>query len=76
MEAIDTVGELLTLQEIDLEIHRITSQLDQYDRELAGLREARDELEARASKISGEKDRGRGTRPAGSSARFRRAARP
>lgn len=56
MEATDTVGELLTLQEIDLEIVRITTQLNQYDSELEALRETRDELEAKASKITGEKE--------------------
>jgi predicted nucleic acid-binding Zn-ribbon protein len=56
MEATDTVGELLTLQEIDLEILRITAQLNQYDSELEGLRETRDELEEKAAGITGQKE--------------------
>lgn len=56
MEASDTVGELLVLQEIDLEILRITTQLDVYDRELASLRESVEDLQATAAKITAQKE--------------------
>ncbi|MFV1986178.1 MAG: zinc ribbon domain-containing protein [Gemmatimonadota bacterium] len=56
MEASDTVGELLTLQEIDLEILRITRQLVIYDDELAGLQEVVEELSERATKITADRE--------------------
>lgn len=56
MEASDTVGELLTLQEIDLEILRITRQLGIYDDELAGLQEAADQLVERAGRLTTQKE--------------------
>ncbi len=55
MEASDTVGELLTLQGIDVEILRITEQLVVYDEELSRLQETVDELTERATKITAEK---------------------
>ncbi|MDH3733327.1 MAG: C4-type zinc ribbon domain-containing protein [Gemmatimonadota bacterium] len=56
MEASDTVGDLLTLQETDLEILRITTQLDVYDNELAALRESVEELQANSAKITSDKE--------------------
>jgi predicted nucleic acid-binding Zn-ribbon protein len=56
MEASDTVGELLTLQEIDLEILRISRQLVVYDEELAGLQEAADQLVERVARITTQKE--------------------
>lgn len=56
MEASDTVGELLTLQEIDLEIMRITRQLIVYENELSGLQEAIDDLAERTTRILAQKE--------------------
>ena len=54
MQASDTVGELLTLQEIDLEILRIEDELERLDEEVAGLRETVKALETRVEGIRGE----------------------
>jgi len=59
MEASDTVGELLTLQEIDLQILRITRELTAYDAELTDLQATVDDLEAaiaQASAVKAEAD--------------------
>ena len=56
MESSDTVGELLALQEIDLEILRITRQLVVYDDELSGLQETVDELATRITSVTSEKE--------------------
>ena len=53
MEASDTVGELLTLQEIDLEILRIRGELKCLDDEVVELRVVVEELEARAVQLRG-----------------------
>ena len=68
MQATDTVDELLTLQEIDLEILRIESELVTLDEEVAELRITVDAL-----REAGRRDPGR--RPEGGSARgrFRRS---
>ena len=55
MEASDTVGELLTLQEIDHEILQINQKLGVYDEELAGLQEKLDELEAKVERLETQK---------------------
>ncbi|WP_419948465.1 zinc ribbon domain-containing protein [Candidatus Palauibacter sp.] len=54
MQASDTVGELLTLQEIDLEILRIEDELERLDEEVAGLRDTVQALETRVDGIRGE----------------------
>ena len=54
MQATDTVGELLTLQEIDLEILRIEDELAKLDEEVAELRETVQALEERVGGIRGE----------------------
>lgn len=56
METGDTVEELLSLQEIDLEILRINHELVGLDEELSQLRADVDELEARAAKLRGRKE--------------------
>ena len=56
MEASDTVGELLTLQEIDLQILRITRELTGYDAELAELQARVEELDAAIQQITAVKD--------------------
>lgn len=53
MEASDTVGELLTLQGIDLQILRIRGELKCLDDEVVALRAKAEELEARAVKLRG-----------------------
>jgi len=60
MEATDTVGELLTLQEIDVDILRITEQLAALDEELAQLREEVEEFDAGAQKALAEKEEAEG----------------
>ncbi len=50
MEASDTIGELIALQEIDLEILRIGSELSRLEEELSQLQESVAELEAQAGK--------------------------
>ena len=54
MQASDTVEELLTLQEIDLEILRIENELAELDRDVAGLRDTVEALEARVDGLRGE----------------------
>lgn len=54
MQASDTVGELLTLQEIDLEILRIEDELERLDEEVTGLRETVETLETRVGGIRAE----------------------
>lgn len=56
MEASSKVQQLLTLQEIDLQIHQITKQLEELARELEALRAAAKELEDRVETLRGEKD--------------------
>ncbi len=56
MEASGTVQQLLTLQEIDLEIHQITRQLGELTRELEALRGAGKELEDRVGSLQAERD--------------------
>ncbi len=53
MESSDTVGELLTLQEIDLEILRIQGELTSLDDEAAELGEVVEGMEARAAELRG-----------------------
>ncbi|MDX1395910.1 MAG: C4-type zinc ribbon domain-containing protein [Gemmatimonadota bacterium] len=55
MEASDTVGELLTLQEIDHEIFQINEKLGVYDDELAGLQEKLEELEEKVGRLETQK---------------------
>ena len=54
MQASDTVDELLTLQEIDLEILRIESELATLDEEVAELRITVEALEKRVAGIRGD----------------------
>lgn len=56
MEASGTVQQLLTLQEIDLQIHQITRKLEELTRELEALREAAKGLEDRVGSLRGERD--------------------
>lgn len=56
MESTFTVEQLLTLQEIDLEILRITRQLDEFQAELGALQEEVTALEGRASALRGRKE--------------------
>ncbi len=56
MESTFTVEQLLTLQEIDLEILRITQQLDEFQVELEALQEEVTALEGRASALRGRKE--------------------
>lgn len=56
MEASDTVGELLTLQEIDLQILRITNELTEYEAELAELGSKVEELDAAIGQASAAKE--------------------
>lgn len=60
MEASDTVGDLLTLQGIDLEILRINSHLVTFDEEVSALQTTVDELDARANKALAEKEEAEG----------------
>ncbi len=55
MESTDTVGGLLGLQEIDLEIRRVRQQLESLDREMLELAEEVEELETRAARLEGER---------------------
>jgi predicted nucleic acid-binding Zn-ribbon protein len=54
MEASSTVEQLLTLQEIDLEIHQITRQLGELSQELEALQGAAQELEDRVGSLHGD----------------------
>jgi predicted nucleic acid-binding Zn-ribbon protein len=56
MQPSSTVEQLLTLQEIDLEIHQITRQLGEFSHELEALRDAAKELEDRVSSLRGDKE--------------------
>lgn len=56
MEASGTVEQLLTLQEIDLEIHQITEQLGEFSDELDALRCAATELEDRVGSVRGDQE--------------------
>ena len=56
MEPSGTVEQLLTLQEIDLGIHRISQQLRELSEEFDSLLVTEEELEDRVRSIQGEKD--------------------
>ncbi|MCG8468656.1 MAG: C4-type zinc ribbon domain-containing protein [Gemmatimonadetes bacterium] len=54
MEASDTVGELIVLQEIDLEILRIKGELGELAAEVSGLNETVEALRARRTELTGK----------------------
>ncbi|MDX1577525.1 MAG: C4-type zinc ribbon domain-containing protein [Gemmatimonadota bacterium] len=54
MEASDTVGELIALQEIDLEILKIRRELGELDEEITDLKAGVEELEGKAATLTAQ----------------------